>query len=89
MFLGLGLRYQGLGDMSFDHDEMGLVAKSRGIFSLGFPYTIVRGRGPVDDDLRGSALPFGAFWLALRLFGVVHAPPGLSHGNDLHWRDRA
>ena len=43
MFLGLGLRYQGLGDMSFDHDEMGLVAKSRGIFNLGIPYTLFAG----------------------------------------------
>ncbi len=39
MFLGLGLRYHHLGDMSFDHDEMGLVAKSKGIYKLGFPYT--------------------------------------------------
>ena len=39
MFLGLGLRYHNLGDMSFDHDEMGLVAKSKGIYKLGFPYT--------------------------------------------------
>ncbi len=43
MFLGLGLRYQGLGYMSFDHDEMGLVAKSQGIFHLGFPYTLFAG----------------------------------------------
>ena len=32
-----------MGYMSFDHDEMGLVAKSRGIFSLGFPYTMFAG----------------------------------------------
>jgi hypothetical protein len=43
MFLGLWLRYQGLGDMSFDHDEMGLVAKSKGIFNLGIPYTLFAG----------------------------------------------
>jgi hypothetical protein len=43
MFLGLGLRYQGLGNMSFDHDEMGLVAKSRGIFNLGIPYILFAG----------------------------------------------
>jgi Dolichyl-phosphate-mannose-protein mannosyltransferase len=43
MFLGLGLRYHNLGYMSFDHDEMGQIAKSKGIFSLGFPYTLAAG----------------------------------------------
>ncbi|MEO8044945.1 MAG: glycosyltransferase family 39 protein [Spartobacteria bacterium] len=43
MFLGLGLRYHALGYMSFDHDEMGQIAKSKGIFSLGFPYTLAAG----------------------------------------------
>ena len=43
MFLGLGLRYHGLGYMSFDHDEMGQVAKSKGVLSLGFPYTMAAG----------------------------------------------
>jgi hypothetical protein len=43
MFLGLALRYHGLGYMSFDHDEMGQVAKSKGIFHLGFPYTLAAG----------------------------------------------
>ncbi len=43
MFLGLGLRYHNLGYMSFDHDEMGLVAKSKGIFDLGIPYTTYAG----------------------------------------------
>ena len=43
MLLGLGLRYHNLGYMSFDHDEMGQVAKSKGVFSLGFPYTIAAG----------------------------------------------
>jgi hypothetical protein len=38
MLLGFGLRYHNLGYMSFDHDEMGLVNKSKGIFKLGFPY---------------------------------------------------
>jgi hypothetical protein len=39
MSLGFGLRYHNLAYMSFDHDEMGLIAKSKGIFHLGFPYT--------------------------------------------------
>ena len=44
MFLGLGLRYHSLAFMSFDHDEMGLVAKSKGILELGFPYTTFAGQ---------------------------------------------
>jgi len=41
--LGFGLRYHGLASMSFDHDEMGIVAKSKGIYSLGIPYTLFAG----------------------------------------------
>ena len=43
MLLGFGLRYHNLGYMSFDHDEMGLVTKSKGIFKLGFPYGMFAG----------------------------------------------
>jgi hypothetical protein len=43
MLLGFGLRYHNLGYMSFDHDEMGLINKSKGIFKLGFPYVIYTG----------------------------------------------
>src|SRR6266480_2825845 len=43
MLLGFGLRYHNLGYMSFDHDEMGLINKSKGIFKLGFPYLIYAG----------------------------------------------
>jgi hypothetical protein len=43
MFLGLGLRYHNLGFMSFDHDEMGVITKSKGIFTLGIPYTVYAG----------------------------------------------
>lgn len=38
MSLGLGLRYHNLGFMSFDHDEMGVITKSKGVLTLGFPY---------------------------------------------------
>ncbi len=38
MFLGFGFRFHNLGYMSFDHDEMGLVSKSKGILNLGIPY---------------------------------------------------
>jgi 4-amino-4-deoxy-L-arabinose transferase-like glycosyltransferase len=43
ILLGFGLRYHNLGFMSFDHDEMGLVNKSKGIFKLGFPYVVYAG----------------------------------------------
>jgi len=43
MGLGFGLRYHNLGYMSFDHDEMGLVVKSKGVLKLGFPYTSYAG----------------------------------------------
>ncbi|MEO5717016.1 MAG: glycosyltransferase family 39 protein [Chthoniobacterales bacterium] len=64
MFLGLGLRYQGLGYMSFDHDEMGLVAKSKGIFHLGFPYTVFAGE--VRWATTYEAVPY-----PLALFGFL------------------
>ncbi len=38
MALGLALRFHNLGYMSFDHDEMGVVTKSKGIYTLGIPY---------------------------------------------------
>ena len=41
--LGFTLRYHNLGYMSFDHDEMGLITKSKGIFKLGFPYVVYAG----------------------------------------------
>ena len=44
MLLGFGLRYHNLGYMSFDHDEMSLVKPSKGIFTLGFPYTVFAGQ---------------------------------------------
>src|SRR5262249_49481871 len=44
MFLGFGFRYHNLGYMSFDHDEMGLVSKSKGIFKLGIPYVEFAGQ---------------------------------------------
>jgi Dolichyl-phosphate-mannose-protein mannosyltransferase len=43
MGLGFGLRCYSLGFMSFDHDEMGLISKSYGIYKLGFPYTVFAG----------------------------------------------
>ncbi len=43
MTFGLALRIHKLGYVSFDHDEMGLVARSKGIYSLGIPYSIYAG----------------------------------------------
>lgn len=74
MFLGLGLRFHNLGYMSFDHDEMGLVAKSKGIFQLGFPYTTYAGEvrwlttyEAVPYPLALSGLFFGYSEWAMRL----------------------
>jgi Dolichyl-phosphate-mannose-protein mannosyltransferase len=64
MFLGLGLRYHDLGYMSFDHDEMGQIAKSKGIFSLGFPYTMAAGE--VRWTTTYEAIPY-----PLALFGFL------------------
>ncbi len=64
MFLGFGLRYHALGYMSFDHDEMGQIAKSKGIFSLGFPYTLAAGE--VRWTTTYEALPY-----PLALFGFL------------------
>ena len=44
MLLGFSLRYHNLGYVSFDHDEMSLVKPSKGIFTLGFPYTVFAGQ---------------------------------------------
>ncbi len=43
MSLGLALRFHNIAAISFDHDEMGLVTKSKGIYSLGIPYTTYAG----------------------------------------------
>ncbi len=64
MFLGLGLRYHNLGYMSFDHDEMGQIAKSKGVFSLGFPYTLAAGE--VRWTTTYEAVPY-----PLALFGFL------------------
>ena len=41
--LGFAFRYHDYGVMSFDHDEYGLVQKSKGIWELGFPFNRVGG----------------------------------------------
>ncbi|MGI8890094.1 MAG: ArnT family glycosyltransferase [Chthoniobacterales bacterium] len=64
MFLGLGLRYHNLGYMSFDHDEMGQVAKSKGVLDLGFPYTWAAGQ--IRWTTTYEAVPY-----PLALFGFL------------------
>src|SRR4030095_6388620 len=41
--LGLAFRYNDFGAMSFDHDEYGLIQKSKGIWELGFPFNRIAG----------------------------------------------
>ncbi|PYL14196.1 MAG: hypothetical protein DMF43_02350 [Verrucomicrobia bacterium] len=41
--LGFAFRYHDYGVMSFDHDEYGLVQKSKGVLELGFPFNRVGG----------------------------------------------
>ena len=43
MALGFALRFHNIAYMSFDHDEMGVVSKSKGIYHLGFPYATYAG----------------------------------------------
>src|SRR6266568_1809357 len=78
MALGFGLRYHNLGYMSFDHDEMGLVTKSKGIYKLGFPYLIWAGQvrwlttyEAVPYPLALSGLIFGYSEWSMRLPACV------------------
>ena len=41
--LGFAFRYHDFGAMSFDHDEYGLVQRSKGIWELGFPFNRIAG----------------------------------------------
>jgi hypothetical protein len=41
--LGFAFRYNDFGAMSFDHDEYGLVLKSKGVLELGFPFNWLAG----------------------------------------------
>ena len=64
MFLGLVLRYHNLGYMSFDHDEMGLVSKSKGVLELGFPF--IRFGGHIRWITTYEAVPY-----PMALFGFI------------------
>ena len=84
MLLGFGLRYHNLGYMSFDHDEMGLVNPSKGIFKLGFPYNVFAGEVRWLTTYEASPLPASSVRLDLWLFGVVDAVARLRLRNALH-----
>lgn len=80
MFLGLGLRYHNLGFMSFDHDEMGVITKSKGIYTLGIPYTTYAGEvrwmttyEAIPYPLALSGLFFGYTEWSLRLPACIFA----------------
>ena len=80
MFLGLGLRYHNLGFMSFDHDEMGVIMKSKGIYTLGIPYTTYAGQvrwmttyEAIPYPLALSGLFFGYTEWSLRLPACIFA----------------
>ena len=83
--------------MSFDHDEMGLVAKSKGIFTLGIPYTLFAGEvrwmttyEAVPYPLALSGLLFGYSEWSMRLppaFGDVYIGViGLMGWRLFNWR---
>jgi hypothetical protein len=63
MAFGLGLRLHNLAFMSFDHDEMGLVTKSKGIYTLGFPYTPFAGEARWATTYEAVPYPLALFGL--------------------------
>ncbi len=69
MIIGLGFafRYHDFGAMSFDHDEYGLVQKSKGIWQLGFPFN--RLAGAIRPATTYELLPYPMAVMSL-LFGA-------------------
>ena len=62
--LGFAFRYSDFGAMSFDHDEYGLVQKSKGVLELGFPFT--RLAGEIRPATTYELVPY--FLAAFRFF---------------------
>jgi Dolichyl-phosphate-mannose-protein mannosyltransferase len=80
MIIGLGFafRYHDFGAMSFDHDEYGLVQKSKGIWELGFPFNRVAGAirpattyELVPYPMAVTSLLFGVSEWSIRLPAVI------------------
>ena len=76
--LGFAFRYNDFGAMSFDHDEYGLVQKSKGILELGFPFNRVAGEIKPATTYELSIYPmaiarlfFGDSEWAMRLHSLV------------------
>lgn len=67
MVLGWTLRYHNLGFMSFDHDEMGIIQKSKGVFVRGFPYN----EAPTRAMRPATTYELVGYFLAIsgRIFG--------------------
>src|SRR6266853_2117835 len=62
--LGFAFRYNDYGAMSFDHDEYGLVQKSKGIWELGFPFNRVAGEIRPATTYELVPYPVGAEFLS-------------------------
>jgi len=76
--LGFAFRYNDYGAMSFDHDEYGLVQKSKGIWELGFPFNRVAGEirpattyELVPYPMAVTGLLFGGSEWAIRLPALI------------------
>jgi hypothetical protein len=76
--LGFALRYNDFGGMPFDHDEYGLVQKSKGIWELGFPFTRLAGEirpattyELVPYFMAASSLFFGGSEWGMRVHSLV------------------
>jgi hypothetical protein len=76
--LGFAFRYHDYGVMSFDHDEYGLVQKSKGVLELGFPFNRVGGAVRpassyelVPYPMAIAALLFGDSEWSMRLPDVI------------------
>ena len=76
--LGFALRYNDFGAMSFDHDEYGLVQKSKGIWELGFPFYRIAGTIKpatsyelVPYPMAVTSLVFGDSEWAMRLPALI------------------
>jgi len=76
--LGFAFRYNDFGAMSFDHDEYGLVLKSKGVLELGFPFNWLAGEIRPATTYELSMYPiaiarlfFGDSEWAMRLHSLI------------------
>ena len=76
--LGFAFRYNDFGAMSFDHDEYGMVEKSKGVWELGIPFKRIAGEIKpsttyelVSYPMAISSLLFGDSEWAMRLPSLI------------------